>query len=157
MDKDTVPPEFEPLLNLSDAARAAGVSRKTLYAHIDKGLVSVTRKQGKRYIHIAELERHYGSVTLNALQGNKSIHKQDAQAADQIAALTAAVLGLQQETRQLRAEVLEARKAAENAAQGVTEGMRLIEDKSRQAQQAQEESAKGVSTASRSWWRKLWD
>lgn len=154
MDKDAVPPEFEPLLNLSDAARAAGVSRKTLYAHIDKGLVSVTRKQGKRYIHVAELERHYGSVTFKTLPGNDSIQQQSKQAADQMAALTAAVLELQKETRQLRVEVLEARKAAENAAQSASEGMRLIEDKS---QQVQQESAKGVSTASRSWWRKLWD
>lgn len=154
MDKDTAPPEFEPLLNLSDAAKAVGVSRKTLYAHIDKGLVSVTRKQGKRYIHVAELERHYGSVTLKTLPGNKSIQEQNTQAGDQIAALTAAVLELQKETRQLRAEVLEARKAAENAAQRASEGVRLIEDKS---QQGQQEPAKGVSTASRSWWRKLWD
>lgn len=154
MDKDAVPPEFEPLFNLSDAAKAAGVSRKTLYAHIDKGLVSVTRKQGKRFIHVAELERHYGSVTLKTLPGNKSIQEQNTQAGDQIAALTAAVLELQQETRQLRAEVLEARKAAENAAQSASEGMRLIEDKSQQVQQ--QESAKEVS-ASRSWWRKLWD
>lgn len=141
------PPEYTPLLNLTDAAKAVGVSRKTLYQHIDKGLVSVTRKQGKRYLHIAELERHYGSVTLPALQGNKSIQLQSTQKDDQIAALTAIVLELQKETQLLRVEVQESRKAAEDAAQRVTDGIKLIEDK----------SAKEVSTANRSWWRRLWD
>jgi len=145
------PPDYEPLLNLTDAAKAVGISRKTLYQHIDKGLVSVTRKQGKRYLHIAELERHYGSVTIKTLPRNNPTqlqsNQQGGQGADQIAALTAAVQALQEETRQLRAEVQEARKASENAAQSVTDGIKLIEDK----------TAKGVSTASRSWWRKLWD
>jgi len=52
------------LLNLTQAADAAGVTRKTLYAHIDKGLVSVVRKQNKRYIDVSELIRHYGTVSL---------------------------------------------------------------------------------------------
>jgi len=155
MAGDKVPPEFSPLLNLTDAAKAVGISRKTLYQHIDKGLVSVTKKQGKRYLHVAELERHYGSVTLQALPGNNTTQLQSTQKDDQIAALTAAVQELQKETQQLRADVQEARKAAENAAQSVSEGMRLIEDKSQQVQQ--QEAAKEVSTASRSWWRKLWD
>lgn len=141
------PPAYTPLLNLTDAAKAVGISRKTLYQHIDKGLVSVTKRQGKRYLHVAELERHYGSVTLPALPRNKATQLQSMQKDDQIVALTAAVQALQKETQQLRADVQEARKAAENAAQSVTDGMRLIEDK----------TGKGVSTASRSWWRKLWD
>jgi len=52
------------LLNLSSAAAAAGVTRKTLYSHIDKGLLSVTRQHGKRYIDVSELIRHYGTVSL---------------------------------------------------------------------------------------------
>ena len=141
------PPKYTPYLNLSDAAKAAGVSRKTLYAHIDKGLVSVTRKQGKRFIHVAELERHYGSVTLKTLPGNKPIQqqsKQDAGQSEQIAELTAAIQSLQRETESLRAEVREYQKAAQDAAERVAG---LLEDK----------TAKEVSTASRSWWRKLWD
>lgn len=139
-------PEYTPYLNLSDAAKAAGVSRKTLYAHIDKGLVSVTRKQGKRFIHVAELERHYGSVTLKTLPGNKPTQQQSKQSAgqsDQIAELTAAIQSLQRETESLRAEVREYQKAAQEQAERVAG---LLEDK----------TAKEVS-ASRSWWRKLWD
>jgi len=52
------------LLNLSSAAAAAGVTRKTLYSHIDKGLLSVTRQHGKRYIDVSELIRHYGTVSI---------------------------------------------------------------------------------------------
>lgn len=52
------------LLNLTQAAEAVGITRKTLYSHIDKGLVSVTRQQGKRYVDVSELIRHYGSVSL---------------------------------------------------------------------------------------------
>ncbi|MCG7368733.1 helix-turn-helix domain-containing protein [Pantoea sp. ACRSH] len=145
-ERPVEPPEYTPYLNLSDAAKAAGVSRKTLYAHIDKGLVSVTRKQGKRFIHVAELERHYGSVTLKTSQRNKSIQpqtKQDAGQSEQMAELTAAIQSLQRETESLRAEVREYQKAAQDAAERVAG---LLEDK----------TAKEVS-ASRSWWRKLWD
>lgn len=53
------------LLNLTQAADAVGITRKTLYSHIDKGLVSVTRQQGKRYVDVSELIRHYGSVSLS--------------------------------------------------------------------------------------------
>jgi len=52
------------LLNLTQSADAVGITRKTLYSHIDKGLVSVTRQNGKRYIDVSELIRHYGSVSL---------------------------------------------------------------------------------------------
>ena len=52
------------LLNLTQASEAVGITRKTLYSHIDKGLVSVTRQQGKRYVDVSELIRHYGSVSL---------------------------------------------------------------------------------------------
>lgn len=133
------PPEYTPYLNLSDAAKAAGVSRKTIYAHIDKGLLSVTRKQGKRLIHVAELERHYGSVTLKKLLGNKATQQQDTQKDEQIAVLTAAVEALRKETASLRAEVLEARKASEDSAHRIAG---LLEDKS--------------GSETKSWWRKLW-
>lgn len=52
------------LLNITQAAEAVGITRKTLYSHIDKGLVSVTRQQGKRYVDVSELIRYYGSVSL---------------------------------------------------------------------------------------------
>ena len=56
--------QSQNLLNLTQAADAVGITRKTLYSHIDKGLVSVTRQQGKRYVDVSELIRYYGSVSL---------------------------------------------------------------------------------------------
>ncbi|HCI7697395.1 TPA: helix-turn-helix domain-containing protein [Klebsiella pneumoniae] len=71
------------LLNLTQAAEAVGITRKTLYSHIDKGLVSVTRQQGKRYVDVSELIRHYGSVSLpeekvNGVTRSQTIHNDDA-------------------------------------------------------------------------------
>lgn len=83
------------LLNLTQAADAVGITRKTLYSHIDKGLVSVTRQQGKRYVDVSELIRHYGSVSLpeekiNAVKRSQTKHGDDA------------ILAMQRELAELR-------------------------------------------------------
>ncbi len=70
------------LLNLTQAAEAVGITRKTLYSHIDKGFVSVTRQQGKRYVDVSELIRHYGSVSLpeekvNTVTRSQTKHNDD--------------------------------------------------------------------------------
>ncbi|WHB05474.1 helix-turn-helix domain-containing protein [Klebsiella aerogenes] len=75
--------QSQSLLNLTQAAEAVGITRKTLYSHIDKGLVSVTRQQGKRYVDVSELIRHYGSVSLpeekiNAVTRSQTKHDDDA-------------------------------------------------------------------------------
>lgn len=75
--------QAQNLLNLTQAADAVGITRKTLYSHIDKGLVSVTRQQGKRYVDVSELMRHYGSVSLpeeklNAVTRSQTKHDDDA-------------------------------------------------------------------------------
>lgn len=75
--------QSQNLLNLTQAAEAVGITRKTLYSHIDKGFVSVTRQQGKRYVDVSELIRHYGSVSLpeekiNAVTRSQTKHDDDA-------------------------------------------------------------------------------
>lgn len=55
-------------LNLSDSAKAAGLSRKTLYTHIKSGKISVTRCEGKRCIAVSELLRVYGNIDISAIQ-----------------------------------------------------------------------------------------
>lgn len=75
--------QAQNLLNLTQAADAVGITRKTLYSHIEKGLVSVTRQQGKRYIDVSELIRHYGSVSLpeekvNGVTRSQTKHDDDA-------------------------------------------------------------------------------
>ena len=56
--------QYQNLLNLTQASEAVGVTRKTLYSHINKGLVSVIKQGSKRFIDVSELIRYYGSVTL---------------------------------------------------------------------------------------------
>lgn len=75
--------QSQNLLNLTQAADAVGITRKTLYSHIDKGLVSVTRQQGKRYVDVSELIRHYGSVSfpeekVNTVTRSQTKHDDDA-------------------------------------------------------------------------------
>ena len=75
--------QSQNLLNLTQAAEAVGITRKTLYSHIDKGLVSVTRQQGKRYVDVSELIRYYGSVSLpeekiNTVTRSQTKHDDDA-------------------------------------------------------------------------------
>ncbi|MBS2827189.1 helix-turn-helix domain-containing protein [Klebsiella pneumoniae] len=75
--------QSQNLLNLTQAAEAVGITRKTLYSHIDKGLVSVIRQQGKRYVDVSELIRHYGSVSLpeekvNTITRSQTKHDDDA-------------------------------------------------------------------------------
>lgn len=75
------------LLNLTQAAKAAGITRKTLYLHIEKGLVSVTRHHGKRFVDVSELIRHYGSVSLPVVKVNDVTQSQSMQDSDAISVL----------------------------------------------------------------------
>lgn len=79
--------QSQNLLNLTQAAEAVGITRKTLYSHIDKGLVSVTRQQGKRYVDVSELIRHYGSVSLPEGKVNTVTRSQTKHDGDAISAM----------------------------------------------------------------------
>lgn len=87
--------QAQNLLNLTQAADAVGITRKTLYSHIDKGLVSVTRQQGKRYVDVSELIRHYGSVSLPEEKVNTVTRSQNKHNGD-------AILAMQRELVELR-------------------------------------------------------
>lgn len=55
------------LVNKTDAAKLAGISRKTLYTHIDEKGISITKdKDESEKIDISELERVYGFETIAA-------------------------------------------------------------------------------------------
>ena len=52
-----------PKLNISQAARAAGVTRRTFYRHIESGKVTVEIGQdGNRLIDLSEMHRVYGAL-----------------------------------------------------------------------------------------------
>lgn len=115
--------QTQNLLNLTQAAEAVGVTRKTLYSHIDKGLVSVTRSQGKRYVDVSELLRHYGDVSLpkdKVSDVTRSQSKQDIDTSETLKAM-------QKELEELRMLV---------------EGQQqlLLEDKQARDQQSQQQS-----------------
>ena len=51
------------VLNFSQASRATGASRSTLYRYIEEGKISVVRlPNGKRGIDVTELERMFGPL-----------------------------------------------------------------------------------------------
>ena len=51
------------VLNFSQASRATGASRSTLYRYIEEGKISVVRlPNGKRGIDVTELERAFGPL-----------------------------------------------------------------------------------------------
>jgi len=55
-------------LNVSQAARAAGVSRGTIYHRIKKGSLSSEKgDDGRTYIQIAELQRVFGSLVIDGV------------------------------------------------------------------------------------------
>ena len=56
-------------LNISQASRAAGVSRSTLYAHIKKGRLTAHKAgDGRTYVDASELARVYGSLKIEGVQ-----------------------------------------------------------------------------------------
>ncbi len=56
-----------PKLNMSQAARAAGKSRKTLYRHIDAGKLSIEKDATDNpVVDVSELQRVYGELNLDA-------------------------------------------------------------------------------------------
>lgn len=111
--------QSQNLLNLTQAAEAVGITRKTLYSHIDKGLVSVTRQQGKRYVDVSELIRHYGSVSLPEEKVNAVTRSQGKHDGDTILAMLRELVELRKliEKQQL---LLEDKQEADRLREQVT-------------------------------------
>ncbi len=68
------------LLNLSQAAQAAGITRRTLYNHVKQGKVTVSR-DGKNnpVVDVSELIRVYGNVNLPEKQIPTVSHRENTQ------------------------------------------------------------------------------
>lgn len=111
--------QSQNLLNLTQAAEAVGITRKTLYSHIDKGLVSVTRQQGKRYVDVSELIRYYGSVSLPEEKVNAVTRSQGKHDGDTILAMQRELVELRKliEKQQL---LLEDKQEADRLREQVT-------------------------------------
>lgn len=104
-------------LNLSDSAKVVGISRKTLYQHINTGKISVTKQGGKRCIAVSELIRAYENIDLKRLQPLNT-RLQDKKASSPAISDTESILSRLQEIAEdngrLRQEVKELKEATIN-------------------------------------------
>ena len=117
-----------PILTFSQAIRASGASRSTVYRYVKEGKLSATRlPNGRRGIDTAELERVFGplqsfdtSQTIPSKQGRTAkIHPDMFQERDEIVAL------LRQQVQLLERELVDA-KAEKAKLLGLLE-QRLLE------------------------------
>jgi len=67
-------------LNMSQAAQAAGITRRTLYNHVKQGKVTTSRdKKNNPVIDVSELIRAYGNVSLPVKKIPKVTHHENTQ------------------------------------------------------------------------------
>lgn len=70
----------ETLLNLTQAAKAAGITRRTIYNHINQGKVTTSRdEKNNPVIDVSELIRVYGNVTLPVKKFLTISHRENTQ------------------------------------------------------------------------------
>lgn len=64
-------------LNLTEAAKAAGIGRTTLYNHIKEGKISCeVNEKGKKVIDVTELIRVYGEIKNPETSDERSVERQ---------------------------------------------------------------------------------
>lgn len=143
--------QAQNLLNLTQAADAVGITRKTLYSHIDKGLVSVTRQQGKRYVDVSELIRHYGSVSLPEEKVNTVTRSQNKHNGDAILAMQRELVELRKliEKQQL---LLEDKQEADRLREQVTG---LQNERDAAAQELEKVKVELAATRNNGFWKRL--
>jgi len=67
-------------LNMSQAAQAVGITRRTLYNHVKQGKITTSRdKKNNPVIDVSELIRAYGNVTLPVKKIPKITHSENTQ------------------------------------------------------------------------------
>ncbi|HBQ0757358.1 TPA: helix-turn-helix domain-containing protein [Klebsiella pneumoniae] len=143
--------QSQNLLNLTQAAEAVGITRKTLYSHINKGFVSVTRQQGKRYVDVSELIRHYGSVSLPEEKINAVTRSQTKRDDDTILAMQRELVELRKliEKQQL---LLEDKQEADRLREQVTG---LQNERDAAAQELKKVKAELEAKRNNGFWKRL--
>lgn len=110
-------------LNLSQAAEAVGITRRTLYNHIAQGKVTVSRDvKNARVIDVSELIRAYGSVKLPGKEVSTDSHRKNTQSDFS-----------NEDLKAMRAELTELRVLIQNQQQ------LLLEDKQQREQKSEAE------------------
>lgn len=120
------------LLNLTQAAEAVGVTRKTLYKHLNDGKLSATRDStGKRSVDVSELIRVYGKVKLpeSPVNAGKQVSSKRAEASEET---MQALQGMRIELEKLR-DLVQAQAEAQTQTQQL-----LLEDSKRREEREAE-------------------
>jgi len=67
-------------LNMSQAAQAAGITRRTLYNHVKQGKVTTSRdEKNNPVVDVSELIRAYGNVSLSVKKIPTMTHRKNTQ------------------------------------------------------------------------------
>ena len=91
-------------LNLTQAAKAAGIARGTLYKHIEQGKISCEMDdKGKKVIDTSELIRVYGEIENPEPSEERSIeHKATPETTEIVQVLRERIEDLEQQVKDLR-------------------------------------------------------
>lgn len=132
-------------LNLTQAAKAAGVTRRTLYNHINQGKVTASRdEKNNPVIDVSELIRVYGNVNLPVKKVPTVSHRENTQKNFTPDALEMVRTELA-ELRQAVTLMLEDKTAREEERRrGEDERRQLQEEVKRLGEQLEQEKARGL-------------
>jgi len=132
-------------LNLTQAAKAAGITRRTLYNHINQGKVTASRdEKNSPVIDVSELIRAYGNVNLPVKKIPTLLHRKNTQENYTPDALS----DVRKELAELKVAVtlmLEDKTAREEERRrGEDERRQLQEEVKRRGEQLEQEKARGL-------------
>lgn len=93
-----------PVLNITEAAKLAGITRQHLHSHyIKQGLISVSRDEKNRpYIDTTELLRVFGQLKQLDTNDRHDLTPPDTEKAEKTAELTAKIGVLQEQLREAK-------------------------------------------------------
>jgi len=132
-------------LNLTQAAKAAGITRRTLYNHINQGKVTASRdEKNSPVIDVSELIRAYGNVNLPVKKIPTLLHRKNTQENYTPDALS----DVRKELAELKVALtlmLEDKTAREEERRrGEDERRQLQEEVKRRGEQLEQEKARGL-------------
>ena len=149
-------------LNVSQAAKAAGISRSSIYAHIKKGRLTATKgEDGRVYIDVAELQRVYSNLKIEGVSGGvQSVQLDASGGVHGVHASGVELETLRVENRLLREQLRKAEEREQEARQEVRDLLDVVKSQTRllQAPGQDEASGQGVAPGRRGgrrwWWRR---
>ena len=121
---------------IRQAAEIAGISRKTLYAHVKQGKISAqTDHSGSKVIDHAELIRVYGrhlktpeaKPIQEKTSGDQDLHKELARYKQHVAVLLANNKALREQNSLLKSLVLDAKEREKNLSERYEKTMSIFE------------------------------